>query len=196
MKIQFGAGHNPLPGWVNRDKECNIARPLPFAEHSASHVFAEHVIEHVALSGGIAFLRECLRILKPGGVLRVAFPDVTRIDDADPAVAFMSEQLERASIPGKRGARDCWLAIMTRWGHQSCWTQGSMRRALLAVGFESVEQCLYADSAHAPLRGIEGHHKVTSLESAILQTTILEATAPNQAQAQALLLSQAARATG
>lgn len=169
-RVQFGCGDNRLQGWLNCDREVNIAKALPFADGSVSFVFAEHVIEHVTHLQGIAFLREVLRILKPGGVLRVAFPDVTRINHYNCKPFLQKPELKR-----ERGVRDVWEAIMTHWGHQACWTRESMGCALLAVGFEFTENATYGRSRHAELNGIDGHHLSVGEEVARLQTTILEA---------------------
>lgn len=170
QRVQFGCGKNKLEGWANFDREVNIAKPLPFESGAVEFVFAEHVIEHVTHLQGIAFLREVLRILKPGGVLRVAFPDVTRITPFNCA-----PMVEKAELKRERGAPDVWLAIMTQWGHQACWTRDSMLRALFAVGFDVVESRAYGQSGREELRGVDGHHLAVGLEVAALQTTILEA---------------------
>jgi SAM-dependent methyltransferase len=169
-RVQFGSGKNRLSGWLNCDLDVDIRRPLPFADGAVSFAFAEHVIEHVQHLQAVAFLGEVLRILKPGGVLRIAFPDVTRITERNCA-----PMLQKAELRRDRGAPDVWLAIMTQWGHQACWTRESMRCALLAVGFESVKPCGYGKSNHDELRGVDGHHLAVGLEVAALQTTILEA---------------------
>jgi predicted SAM-dependent methyltransferase len=131
-------------------------------------VFAEHVIEHVTHLQGLAFLREVLRVLMPGGVLRVCFPDVTRITP---------ENCAPMCVRGKRprGALDVWWDIMTKWGHQACWTRETMRCALLAVGFDAVRVAEYGQSERAELRGIDGHHHLAGLTVAKLETTCIEA---------------------
>lgn len=48
---------------------------LPFAEGSADNIYISHVIEHVETTCVERFFREAWRVLKPGGVLRVACPD-------------------------------------------------------------------------------------------------------------------------
>ncbi len=77
--LHFGAGPNQLPEpWQNLNAEHDIRKRLKFADESASLILAEHVIEHVPWLQGFGFLQECRRVLEPGGVLRLAFPDVAR----------------------------------------------------------------------------------------------------------------------
>jgi predicted SAM-dependent methyltransferase len=80
VKLQFGCGGNRLEGWQNYDSEIDIAKPpLPFRDAYADFIFAEHVLEHVPLQEAIRFLRDCHRILKPGGTIRLAVPSIVRI---------------------------------------------------------------------------------------------------------------------
>lgn len=48
---------------------------LPFADDSADNIYISHVIEHVETACVERFFHEAWRVLKPGGVLRVACPD-------------------------------------------------------------------------------------------------------------------------
>ncbi|GAA1834400.1 hypothetical protein GCM10009682_60930 [Luedemannella flava] len=56
--------------------EMDISEPLPFADGAVDWVYAEHLIEHVSLTVGIAWLAEVRRVLAPGGLLRLTTPDL------------------------------------------------------------------------------------------------------------------------
>jgi glycosyltransferase involved in cell wall biosynthesis len=60
----------PVRGLVRGD----LGRELPFRNGSFGLVLASEVVEHV--SDGPAFLRECRRILRPGGVLLLTTPNL------------------------------------------------------------------------------------------------------------------------
>jgi SAM-dependent methyltransferase len=64
---------------------------LPFPDVVSEVVYLSHVLEHFPKSSAPAFLRECYRVLKPGGVLRVVVPDLERI--ARPCLAALREAL-------------------------------------------------------------------------------------------------------
>jgi predicted SAM-dependent methyltransferase len=51
---------------------------LPFRSQSVQMVYSEHMIEHLLPSDGEAVLREAYRVLVPGGVLRIATPDLEK----------------------------------------------------------------------------------------------------------------------
>lgn len=81
-RLHVGCGRNYIPGWINADIHpaadmvVFLGRRLPFSDSSISHIYCEHVIEHVPRDVAIFFLKECKRVLAPGGVVRVATPDL------------------------------------------------------------------------------------------------------------------------
>ena len=87
VKINFGCGwEQKLPGWINVDLKveaapdviANLARDLPFASACADFIFTESFIEELPLAQGRHFLRECRRIIKPDGVMRLLTADLEK----------------------------------------------------------------------------------------------------------------------
>lgn len=64
-----------LTPWPHTVVRRDIRRPLPFPAGSVDAVYSSHALEHVYLSEAETILRECHRVLRPGGHLRVALPD-------------------------------------------------------------------------------------------------------------------------
>jgi len=88
MLLNVGCGAHYHAEWVNLDiapasKEViahDLAcEPLPFAEGSCAAVYHSHVLEHIPPAQVPAFIAECHRVLAPGGVLRIAVPDLEGI---------------------------------------------------------------------------------------------------------------------
>jgi predicted SAM-dependent methyltransferase len=86
LLLHLGSGGEHKPGWVNVDLlgdpvevAWNLARPLPFETASVTAVFHEHLLEHLPLQAGAVFMRECHRVLRPGGLLRVGVPDAGKL---------------------------------------------------------------------------------------------------------------------
>lgn len=83
-KLQVGSGPNVLPGWLNTCKNpevpgvyfLDITQRSPFNDNTFDYVFSEHMIEHMTYVDGIAMLRECYRIMKPGARIRISCPDI------------------------------------------------------------------------------------------------------------------------
>lgn len=81
--LNVGCGHRIHPDWVNVDfvavcpgvVEYDLTRGIPFLDHEFDAVYHSHVLEHFPPDAAEALCRECFRVLKPGGVLRVVVPD-------------------------------------------------------------------------------------------------------------------------
>ena len=55
---------------------ANAASRIPHAGGTVDVIYSSHMIEHLDRREARSFLAECLRALKPGGVLRIAVPDL------------------------------------------------------------------------------------------------------------------------
>jgi predicted SAM-dependent methyltransferase len=56
-------------------KNADLTKGIPFEDNSADGIFASHFLEHLSAFNAIKFLKECRRVLKPEGVLRISVPD-------------------------------------------------------------------------------------------------------------------------
>jgi predicted SAM-dependent methyltransferase len=81
-KLHLGCGPNIKHGWLNidlyqrADLKLDLREDLPFPDNSFSIIYNEHFFEHVDYPvPATDFLKECLRVLKPGGVTRIGVPD-------------------------------------------------------------------------------------------------------------------------
>jgi len=85
--LNLGCGERFHADWVNLDirpagpavQQWDLARELPFPDGSFDVVYHSHLLEHLSKSNGARLLRECFRVLRSGGVIRVAVPDLERI---------------------------------------------------------------------------------------------------------------------
>ncbi len=85
--VNIGCGTRYHPDWINIDFKSNdhsviehdITTGIPLEDESAKVVYHAAILEHFNLSNAIAFIRECYRILVPGGIIRVGVPDLEKI---------------------------------------------------------------------------------------------------------------------
>jgi len=91
LLVNLGAGANGRPGWVNVDifkapgVNCryDCRKRLPFSDGAVRGIYCEHFFEHLDYTEEVpAFLSDCHRVLRPGGVLRIAVPDAGRYLEA------------------------------------------------------------------------------------------------------------------
>ena len=80
----------PGAGWINYDRAplpgvtvCDVRLGLPLGDNTVDVVVMSHVLEHLhPFKEAPAVLRDIKRCLKPGGVFRVAVPDLKRLTRA------------------------------------------------------------------------------------------------------------------
>lgn len=85
--LNVGCGRNFHEAWVNLDLDSNdeqvikhdLLTGIPFEANYFDCVYHSHLLEHLAPKQGEELLKECWRVLKPGGILRVAVPDLEQI---------------------------------------------------------------------------------------------------------------------
>jgi predicted SAM-dependent methyltransferase len=86
-RVHIGSGDHHLSGWINIDFEpvmnievaADLRRDFPLRSDSVDLIHSEDFIEHVDGADGKRALRECYRVLRPGGVMRLLTPDLRAI---------------------------------------------------------------------------------------------------------------------
>jgi SAM-dependent methyltransferase len=118
LRLDFGSGAERVrSGWhsvdlmnPNADLQLDLRRPLPFRDGAVAEIHSEHFFEHLEYLEGRRLLRECLRVLEPGGRLSLGVPD------PEPLLrAYLDRDL------GWFGAPASWAATTTGW-HEPEWT--------------------------------------------------------------------------
>jgi predicted SAM-dependent methyltransferase len=85
--LNLGCGTRFHPEWTNLDANYegphvrvhNVCKGLPFPDETFDAVYHSHLLEHLPRKAVFPFTQECHRVLKGGGIIRVAVPDLERI---------------------------------------------------------------------------------------------------------------------
>jgi SAM-dependent methyltransferase len=85
--LNLGCGSRFHPDWTNIDASYvaphvqihDVRKGLPFSDEAFDVVYHSHLLEHLPRECALPFSRECYRVLKRGGIIRVAVPDLERI---------------------------------------------------------------------------------------------------------------------
>ncbi|MBD2605362.1 methyltransferase domain-containing protein [Scytonema hofmannii FACHB-248] len=85
--LNLGCGDRYHPDWTNVDIVStggsviahDLTQGIPFPNASFDLVYHSHVLEHIPKTEAESFLKECYRVLRPQGVLRVVVPDLEQI---------------------------------------------------------------------------------------------------------------------
>jgi predicted SAM-dependent methyltransferase len=125
-------------GRTGQVRFANAAQRIPCTDGSVAAVYSSHMIEHLDRSEARGFLSEVKRVLRPGGVIRIAAPDLSRLvaeyvetGDADSLVHDSHMGLDRPA-----GLRQ-WLkwALIGPRHHLWMYDGESLSRLLLEAGY-------------------------------------------------------------
>jgi len=82
IRLNVGAGDAPMPDYVNLDIKSGVdCRALPYEDDSVDEIRASHVLEHFPRAETMATIRHWRNKLKPGGLLKIAVPDIDWLID-------------------------------------------------------------------------------------------------------------------
>jgi len=85
VKVDLGCGNEKREGYVGVDlvKQdgvdivCDIVKDgLPFMEGEVETISSSHFLEHIPNEDVVPFLKECRRVLQPGGLIEIVVPDL------------------------------------------------------------------------------------------------------------------------
>jgi len=168
-KIHVGCGYEKFEGWENYDREVDISKPLPFENETVDYMFSNHMLEHVTQHQGFRFLKDCFRVLKPGGVLRVGVPDIKRIlDMCSVPQVFTDYAIERGGSPGIAVEN-----VIFKFEHQSAYTRDLLDAMLRCIGFITMDAQRWDQSPFEELHSaLSSHHKDSILW---IETSVIDA---------------------
>lgn len=149
FKIEVGGHRFSRPGWISTD--IGWRSPLfmdatsrwPFPSGSASLVYSDNVIEHISMGGNRRLFREAHRVLRSGGRIRLATPDIQRLaglytsrsTDAD----WHIEHLRSKGYEAHHYV-DLLRVVFQDAGHHIgyLWDMDALSAELLDAGFEEI----------------------------------------------------------
>lgn len=85
------AGVYSLESYTARLRQINvihydIVSGIPFGENTIPAIYSSHFLEHLFQEDAAALIRECYRVMRPGGIVRICVPSLreeyARIKDA------------------------------------------------------------------------------------------------------------------
>lgn len=194
-KLNLGCGRNVMNGWLNVDLfsmspkilTMDASKPYPFPDESFDYIYSEHMFEHLDLAGQQNMMRECYRVLRPGGVLRLAMPNFDFLVDLvnNPNSEINNRYLDwsyqlfiQHKLEYEVDREDYPIYVvnnfMRDWGHQFIHTTGSLANLGLSYGFNKAEQCHIGKSRYYDLIGCERHQNEIPVWANDLETFVME----------------------
>jgi len=155
--------------WPKNLKLCDCRKGLPFKPGSVDFIYTSHFLEHLKRFEAEHVLKECLRVLKTPGVLRIVLPDLKKIsakymeNDSDFFLKYAGRQ-ERQRL-GDLSAADLFCtmfypefyrvkaaglaALATKFIRPHVWMYDfeSLSRLLRDCGFKVIEEKKFKEGA-------------------------------------------------
>jgi len=137
--------------------DLNYGIPLP--KDFASFIYSSHLLEHFPHSQGNILLKECYRVLKSGGVLRVCVPDLER---------FVNLYLKGERIRFLAAFFSDLRGVDEHYGrHRFMYDYYLLHEAMANTGFKKIVLCNYQQGAVPDLNVLDVQSDVTLYVEAI-----------------------------
>ena len=180
LKLNIGCGISGIQGWVNIDnspsillsrlpfgrrifhtpdwppgvRRADVRKRIPFSDSSVLYIYSSHTFEHFSYEEALAVAKECFRVLKPGGILRIVVPDLGLIvrdylaDTANPKAShrFIGRLLLTS------GVRD---VLHPGAHHKQMFDAASLAHLLHEAGFPQTGVCVFGSSRIPEIADIE-----------------------------------------
>ena len=175
LKLILTAGANYTEGWfctdIVPDAErniyyCDITRNFTFPPDTFDFVYCEHGIEHVEFEDGLNCFSECHRVLKKGGVLRIATPSLDRwinyytVDSEEHRrTTGLATHVWLKNAAAMRLYSKCLVFnnAMRNWDHKILYDAKTLKMMLMMLQFTDIAAAEIGKSRHPELRNMERH---------------------------------------
>jgi SAM-dependent methyltransferase len=131
--------------WPPNVRRIDARKGLPFADGSVGVVYSSHMLEHLVRADAIRFIRECRRVLRGDGLLRLALPDLHRMAEeyvasANPEAA--DEFVEATGLGWDARPTGAGRLVEAVGGARHRWMYDarSLQHLCLDVGFNNVRE--------------------------------------------------------
>jgi predicted SAM-dependent methyltransferase len=141
---------------------------LPFADSSFKGVYSEHCIEHLELRQADVVFGEILRVLRPGGTLRIIVPDLElyarrylALHDGQHSESLPYSELD--AVDGLYTPAMSVSRIYKDWGHRFIYDFQTLEALLDRHGFADITRESYRSGRDATMLQDSAEHVKESL---------------------------------
>jgi predicted SAM-dependent methyltransferase len=173
LRLNWGCGEWTVPGWINSDIKQNrgvdlvadIREGLPLESDSIDYIASIHSLPEIPFTDIVPTLAELRRVLKPGGVLRLALPDLDKGIEAyrrrDTAYFHVPDE-DAKSLGAKFVTQMIWYGYS-----RSLFTHEFIQEQLERAGFARVDHCTFKQTASS-------HPEIVALDNRERESLFVE----------------------
>ncbi len=156
-KIGLIAEHHYKADW-SCVIQCDVSKGLPYKDKSVDKIYSSHFLEHIPQDKAIRVLKECYRVLKTGGIMRLVVPDLFFY--AKQYIEQTQTLLEHSILPDDRSIHDTFLKSMygaylnkKRSGAEHCYMYDlpTLVSILNEIGFQNIWKCEFKEGVDKEL---------------------------------------------
>lgn len=173
-RLNWGCGRRGAAGWINSDRKTgegidlsgDILDGLPIDSDSIDYAVSIHALPELPLQDLVPALTELRRVLKPGGSLRLALPDLEKGVRAyleRDRKYFLIPDEDASSLGGKLVTQLLWYGYS-----RSLFTQDFTEELLMKAGFSSAYRCAFGETRSR-------YREIVSLDNREQESLFIEA---------------------
>lgn len=114
--------------------QLDMRYPFKCQNNAFDGIFTEHVLEHFYIDDAHKLLQECLRILKPNGILRISVPDLQQ---------HIQTYCELKNTKEAYRAAEVIRNLTQEYLHLSVWDYDRLEYELQCIGFSHIQKRSY-----------------------------------------------------
>ncbi len=161
LYLNVGCGKVKIPGFVNIDREpggdiqCDVTQGLPYSDNSVDGIYSGNFIERLKQSEIISFFRECRRVLKPGGRVRIATQDLDTIISQYMENKWRQPWLKKYGYDWIQNRAEYINISLREWGHSWVVNEEELTRLANWAGLENPCRTNINESIDSRLSNLE-----------------------------------------
>ena len=160
--------------WSQNILIWNLRKPLPFPASHFDCLYASHLLEHLYYNDGFELLKEGHRVLRSGGIIRIAVPDLQSLAEdyvnekasGNGESTAAGDRLQEAMMlrsknrAGGGVLRTLYSSVQDLHSHKWLYDEESLAESLAKAGFVNIRRCQFLDSKIESIREVEDESRV------------------------------------
>lgn len=149
-------------GWGYNFTTYEAPGKLPFADSSVSAINCSHMVEHLTREQAVLFFKECLRVLKPNGRIRIAVPDAhmimmeyakkhSELEYDDNYGDLYRHKIYNEGAEKATDDTEIVYHMLLGGGHQTIYNDIALERLIVDAGFFGATYGNFDNFPHTPL---------------------------------------------